>query len=254
MNERVYRHIVRRDFPDGVEPTCLFCGRALRVRDDGGGPVSARKKAVVDHLDGNRRNHSCENLAFVHQECKRRKRKNDRYRILAYEKPAKNRECARLSHRRAPEQRGNIKVGHTLYRHAKEYLMDNLPDADAPAIPLQAACYELAYLAQEKYGYGSALAMKRHLETLCAGIAPWEITYETGEPVITRRHSAVIEMVRAAREAKRRRRQGRRNPRGPAQTAGAPRRNPRGPGGTSQRRPKAPRRGHPRRNAGPLAP
>lgn len=186
MNERMLRYVMERDF-HGKQPKCLFCKRPLKINGDEGRRTYARKKPEIDHLDNNRNNNNYWNLALVHKECNTRKRTNTDYQIIAQDRVAENKKYVPTKAALTPRVNKIVKIGAKLHKLAKWYLKRELPNADAEPRPLEDMCDELAYLAQEKYGCGSQATMRRHLRSICRGSGKWEITYEGGMDVVSRR-------------------------------------------------------------------
>ena len=178
---------MKRDFPGGRRATCLYCGKTLNLHDETGGR-RGRWRVVLDHLDGNSQNHDYSNLAMVHQGCNQKKRSDTDMQIIAAEKLSANAAYVPIAPKeKVDERKGskNMVAGHHIHNLTKQYLMREI-QGDTE-VPLKEVCEEIMYLAYEKYGYGHAKSIERHVRSYCVRIAPWQILSIDGESMVCKR-------------------------------------------------------------------
>lgn len=212
MNEKVLRYVMRRDFGNKEHATCLYCKKPLKIDSDEERKSGDRMKVVLDHLDDNPKNNNYWNQALVHQGCNQDKRNNIDYQVIAHDKKVESMAYTPSPSEDVSERRdnANVKMGNKIQALVEAHLKRMLPPGLPRALPLDDLCDELAYLAQKKFKCGSQPTMKRHIMSLCSLSAPWQVTYETGRPLVSRRDIRVDQITRAARRRKKARKARRR--------------------------------------------
>ena len=82
--------IIERDYPNGAEHTCIFCGQSFLA-----GNPDWRK--VWDHLDNDDSNNYDWNLGWAHDRCNQIKKFSAELQIIAYEKIKSNKKWVSAS-------------------------------------------------------------------------------------------------------------------------------------------------------------
>ena len=186
MNEKALRFVLKRDTPAEGPLLCAFCDEPFKRRARGGDMM------VFDHLDNNSKNHVYDNLALVHQKCNQKKRTFGDYQIAAVHKRVANAAYVppveALADGLDRRENENVRIGHSLSKAAEDWLEVNCPAG--AMLDFGEAAETLAYLCQQRFGYGTPETMKRHLRVHTCGAAPWALSDVEGRQVITRRAGA----------------------------------------------------------------
>lgn len=184
INFNALEHVSRRDFPSGQAPTCLYCGRRLKMSLLGDG-TCGNDKPVLDHLDGDRTNNAYSNLALVHQGCNQAKRTHTGYILVARNKIAENAKYVTPPSEKAPRSK-QVWRGHVIHNAVKKYLGREVYGTRTAL--LRDVCNSVAYQVYEQYGFGSSWGVRRHVNILCSKESQWMIdTDDRGRKVVSRR-------------------------------------------------------------------
>lgn len=186
--------ILERDFPNGITPTCLYCGQNFIDND----PDYDRE---WDHLDCNRRNNTPENLAWAHRRCNILKERKLDWQYIAQDKKKQNEKWHGGS---LGEREGN-KTAHTQMQpneqidanadaalETEKYLTERLLPLPGkiPAeqrLDFTEAADVIAYRCYKKHGHGSQNTITRILKMLTCDDSPFDRVKQDGRTWIVRR-------------------------------------------------------------------
>lgn len=183
MNVKALPYILERDFPKGKTPTCLYCGRRLKMELIGDGSCG-NDKPVLDHLDDDNKNNAYGNLALACQGCNQAKRTSPNLKLVARDKITEN------ANKPPPPTRlpnsGNIRKSRIIYK-AVEAALEREVDG-AKTVLLRDFCRDVSYQLTSRHGFGNIATVRRDVGALCSRHAPWQITTDAkSRKVVSRR-------------------------------------------------------------------
>ena len=159
---------------------CFYCKQELSI-----------KKLAFEHLNNNRTDNRIENLVLSHLSCNIQKISNTDYQIMALEKLKLNEElfsvCERKKTKTDFDSTSEIGINIGTYEIVESYL-NNEVHTDGHVL-FNEALYSIVFICKERTGHGSEPAVRRHLNTWTAKVAPYEITRnDSNEKIIVKRN------------------------------------------------------------------
>jgi len=143
---------------------------------------------IYEHLNNNRADNRAENIVLAHQKCNIEKIDNIGYIMDAQEKLKENEETLFLgenSTRVDVAVPTEIAISHQCYSITNERIAEILKIHGK--YEFKEALYDCIYLCREKTGNGSEQAIRRHILTLTASIANFEIIKKDKKKWIVKR-------------------------------------------------------------------
>lgn len=158
---------------------CFYCKQQLSMN-----------KLAFDHLNNNRKDNRMENLVLCHQSCNIKKISNLDYQVMAAQKLKENEEDFSVSEKNAGkndfDNNSEIGINVGTYEIVETYLEQEIQNGGH--IKFNDALYSIVYICKKRTGHGSEPAVRRHLNTLTATVAPFELTKNNAkEKIIVRR-------------------------------------------------------------------
>lgn len=197
MSEKLRDYIMRRDFPNGKKPKCLYCKKVLKMQE-GGRHSNSEKRAVFDHLDDKEGNNNPTNLVLAHRSCARARRNNENieYRSIGQNKAVENTEYVPLEPKRASEQRGGGKADNDTSTAVERHMRQ---EVGRTGKLVRVLSYDISYRMGEEGRRLHPRTVEQYIRVLCGDGAPWQIKIVEGKEVVSRRPKR----VRAPKGAKR---------------------------------------------------
>lgn len=158
---------------------CFYCKQELSIN-----------RLVFDHLNNNRKDNRMENLVLAHQKCNIKKISSTDYQIMALEKLKINEEdfsvCERKNLKNDFDSTSEIGINVGTYEIVETYLNNEITTHGH--VLFVDALYSIVYICKERTGHGSEPAVRRHLNTLTASVAPFEIKRnDANEKIVVKR-------------------------------------------------------------------
>ena len=175
LKERYFPKLIDRD--GGFK--CFYCKQELSM-----------KRLSFDHLNNNRADNRMENLVLCHQSCNIKKISHLDYQIMASQKLKGNEEEFSVSERKTEktdfDSNSEIGINVGTYEIVETYLNQEIQNGGH--VKFNDALYSIVYICKQRTGHGSEPAVRRHLNTLTALIAPFELKKnDAKEKIIVRR-------------------------------------------------------------------
>jgi len=148
----------------------------------------------IEHLNDNRSDNGWDNLALAHQKCNIEKanQPNGEYLDIALAKLEYNESHIFVGEsflEKEPKKDASteIEISHKCYEITEQYLTDKI--LKKAWIPYKGTIHNIAFLAIQKTGHGSAQSIRAHLMILTSDDAPFEIIKDEKEGKIIRRRT-----------------------------------------------------------------
>lgn len=176
MNYTALPRVLERDFPQNKTPTCLYCGRRLKMVLIGYGGRGGNDKPVLDHLDGNDKNDRYGNLALAHRECAHAKCTDKEYQSVAHAKIAENAECVPPPHMKRTSRLTSVQKSSITYDAVEAALAREV--SVGKEVIHKDFCGEVSSQLLMRYGFGDVRKVREVVDVLCVSAAPWQITLD----------------------------------------------------------------------------
>ena len=182
--------IIERDYPDGAEHTCVFCGQSFIEHDP-------YWKKEWEHLNNDDTVNEDWNLAWAHARCNRIKKFSSELQIIAHEKIISNKKWVSRSlgggkTNKETQPNEQIDANKAESQLAEEYLNARLLGRNGNPPPESELDYNevkdsLTYLHYKKFGHGSQNTFDRILKMLTSEVATFDREKRNGRMKIFRR-------------------------------------------------------------------
>jgi hypothetical protein len=170
--------IIERNYPDGAEHTCIFCGQPF-IDDD---PDWRR---VWEHLDNNDSNNEVWNMDWAHDRCNQIKKFSAELQIIAHDKIKINKKWIsaslggggeKLNKETQPNEQ--IDANREASQITELYLIERLlPCGDRPPIDKELDYNDtkdvITYRCYKKFGHGSQNTIDRALKMMTCSESPF---------------------------------------------------------------------------------